>query len=51
MENVGIFLAHLKYTMTIWYILRPFGKVVAIFPRLVNCIKKNLATLGTCIIH
>jgi hypothetical protein len=39
MEDVGIF-------MTIWYILRPIGKVYGhLVPVLVCCAKKNLATL------
>jgi hypothetical protein len=52
MENIGIFYGHLEYFTAIWYILWPFGNVVVIwylyiyFPILVNCVKKNLATLG-----
>jgi hypothetical protein len=45
--SFGIFYSHLEYFTAIWYILRPFGNVVAIwyiFPLLVYCVKKNLAT-------
>jgi hypothetical protein len=35
MEDVGIFYGHLAYFVAIWYI----------FPVLVCCTKKNLATL------
>jgi hypothetical protein len=38
----------LEYIMNIWYILWPFGNLMAIwyiFPILVYCVKKNLATL------
>jgi hypothetical protein len=48
MENVAIFYGHLEYFTAVWYILWPFGNVVAvgIFPPiLVCCAKKNLATL------
>jgi hypothetical protein len=31
MGNVGIFLGHLEYFMTIWYILWPFGNLVLIW--------------------
>jgi hypothetical protein len=34
---------HLGYFMTPWYVLCLFG---AVFPVLVSCTKKNLATLG-----
>jgi hypothetical protein len=30
-EKVGMFCAHLEYTTAIWYILRPFGNLVAIW--------------------
>jgi hypothetical protein len=36
MENTGIFYGHLEFFTAIWYILWPFGNVVAIwyiFPR------------------
>jgi hypothetical protein len=36
------FYGHLVYFTTIWYILWPFG---TLFPLLVCCTKKNLATL------
>jgi hypothetical protein len=49
LENVDIFYDHLEYNvnileffMTIWYILCSFG---TLFPVLVSCTKKNLATL------
>jgi hypothetical protein len=48
MEKIGIFNSHLEYIMNIWYILWPFGNLMAIwyiFPILVYCVKKNLATL------
>jgi hypothetical protein len=48
MEKVGIFYVHLEYILAIWYILWPLGALVAtwnIFPVLVYCVKKNLATL------
>jgi hypothetical protein len=48
MENAGIFYGHLEYFKVVWYILWPFGNVVAIWYSslvLVSCIKKNLATL------
>jgi hypothetical protein len=48
MENVGIFYAHLEYIMAILCILWSFGNFVVIlliFPVLVHCVKKNLATL------
>jgi hypothetical protein len=38
----GTFYGHLGYFMTIWYIVCSFGTV---FPVLVSCTKKNLATL------
>jgi hypothetical protein len=44
-ENVAIFCGHLEYFKAIWYILRSLGNAVAIFPVLVCCVKKNLATL------
>jgi hypothetical protein len=50
MENFGIFSDNLTYIKAIWYIVFPFGKVVVIlyiFPVLVNCVKKYLATLVT----
>jgi hypothetical protein len=39
----GLFYGHWKYFMAIWYILWLFG--IPIFPILVFCTKKNLATL------
>jgi hypothetical protein len=55
MENIGIFYGHLVYFTLIWYILCPFGifyghlvyfvVIWTIFPVLVRCSKKNLATL------
>jgi hypothetical protein len=49
MEDVGIYYCRLAYFTTIWYILWPFGvdygNLVYIFPILVCCNKKNLATL------
>jgi hypothetical protein len=48
MENVGIFYGHKEYFMAVCYILWPFGSLVVfwyIFPCLVFCVKKNLATL------
>jgi hypothetical protein len=55
MEDVGIFYGHLSYFMGIWPILWPVGIFYAplfyfiviwyIFPILVCCTKKNLATL------
>jgi hypothetical protein len=54
-ENVGIFYGHLVYFKAVWSILWPFGifydhliyfmAIWYIFPVLVCCIKKNLATL------
>jgi hypothetical protein len=54
-ENIGIFYGHLVYFTLIWYILCPFGifyghlvyfvVIWTIFPVLVRCSKKNLATL------
>jgi hypothetical protein len=45
MENTGIFCGHLKYFTVIWYILWPFGNVVAIwyiFPRFgISCQEKS----------
>jgi hypothetical protein len=38
----GIVCGHLVYFVAIWYILRSFGMI---FPILVSCTKKNLATL------
>jgi hypothetical protein len=38
----GIFYGHCGFFMTIWYIGCSFG---ALFPVLVSCTKKNLATL------
>jgi hypothetical protein len=35
----------LEYITAIFYILRPLGNVLEIFPDLVYCVKKNLATL------
>jgi hypothetical protein len=48
MENVDILYGHLEYFTAIWHIVWPFGKVVVIwyiFPVLVYCINKNLASL------
>jgi hypothetical protein len=55
MENVGIFYGHLEYFTDIWNILRTLGvfydlyaqfvTILDIFPVLVYCLKKNLATL------
>jgi hypothetical protein len=49
MEDVGIFYGHLVHFMAFWYILWTFGIVrgnlIFIFPVLVFCTKKNLATL------
>jgi hypothetical protein len=48
MDNVGIFCDNMEYFTAIWYILWPYGNLVVIwyiFPCLVNCVKKNLATL------
>jgi hypothetical protein len=41
MVDVGIFYGHLAYFVAIWYI---FGNLY-VFPVLVCCTKKNLATL------
>jgi hypothetical protein len=53
-EKFGIFHGHLeRIKMAIWYILNPFGNFVAIwhvFPVLVFCVKKNLATLEQCLV-
>jgi hypothetical protein len=44
-----LFYNHLVYFTAIWYILLPFGKycgyLVYIFPVLVCCTKKNMATM------
>jgi hypothetical protein len=48
MENVFIWSVHLEYFTTIGYIYSTFGNFVVIwciFPALVYCTKKNLATL------
>jgi hypothetical protein len=48
MENVVIYSGHLEYFTTIGHILWAFGNLVVIwyiFPTLVYCTKKNLATL------
>jgi hypothetical protein len=52
----GIFCGHLVYVVAIWYILWPFGifcghlaYFMVIFPVLVCCPKKNLATLILCV--
>jgi hypothetical protein len=48
MEKVGIFYARLEYIAAVRYILWPFGNLVVIqyiYPVLVYCGKKNLATL------
>jgi hypothetical protein len=51
MGKVGILFGHWEYFTTIWYILLPFGTLVANLvyspPLLVYCVKKNLATLST----
>jgi hypothetical protein len=47
-ENVDTFYGHLHYFAASWNILWPLGNVVVIwyiFPVLVYCVKKNLATL------
>jgi hypothetical protein len=47
-ENVGEFYGHLEYFTAIWYTFWPLVNVVVIwyiFPVLVYCVKKNLATL------
>jgi hypothetical protein len=43
MENVGILYGQLVYFVAIWYIF--YGYLAYIFPILVLCTKKNLATL------
>jgi hypothetical protein len=51
MKKVGIFYGHLEYIKGIWYILWPFGKLMAfwyIFPVLVYCVKKYPAALIIC---
>jgi hypothetical protein len=49
MEAVGIFHGHVVYFKAVWYICWPFGifyiGIWYIFPVLVCCTKKNLATL------
>jgi hypothetical protein len=49
MEGPGKLYVHLVYFMAIWYSLWPFGifngYLVYLFPVLVCCTKKNLATL------
>jgi hypothetical protein len=45
MEKVGVFHSHLEYIMAFRYILLAFGTLVAIWYIVVNCVKKNLATL------
>jgi hypothetical protein len=42
-EDVGILYDHLVYFTANWYFLSPFG---TLFPILVCCTKKNLATLS-----
>jgi hypothetical protein len=48
-EKVDMFYGHLDYIMAIWYILWPFGNLVAILVHFTTfleyCVKKNLATL------
>jgi hypothetical protein len=44
-QNVGLFFGHVEYFTAVCYILRPLGNVVVVFPVLVDCVKKNLATL------
>jgi hypothetical protein len=53
METVAVLLYdHFKHFTATWYVLKPFGNFVVIlfiFPRLVHCTTKNLATLlSTC---
>jgi hypothetical protein len=49
MEDVDIFYGHLVYFTAIRNILWPLGMVVwYVFPLLVCCTKKNLATLVCC---
>jgi hypothetical protein len=48
MEDFGMFYGHLVYFTAIWYISGLFGifqSYLVYFPILVNCTKKNLATL------
>jgi hypothetical protein len=48
MEKVDVFYGQLEYITDIWYILWPHGNLAAIwyiFPVLVYCVNKNLATL------
>jgi hypothetical protein len=48
MEDVGIFNGHLVYFTAIWCILWTFGLFCSnlyMYPVLVYCTKKNLATL------
>jgi hypothetical protein len=50
-EHVGLFYGHLEYIKAVWYIVCPYGNLGAVWfiwfsPVLVNCLKKNLATLG-----
>jgi hypothetical protein len=50
MENVGKIYGHLEYFTAICYVLWPLRHSVAIwyiFPVMVYCVKKNLATLAT----
>jgi hypothetical protein len=44
-EDIGIFYGHLVHFTVFCYILWTFGIVRGIFPVLVFCTKKNLATL------
>jgi hypothetical protein len=49
-KKVGIFFGLLEYITAIWYILLPFGNLVALFVYfhpsvLVYCVEENLATL------
>jgi Ca2+-dependent lipid-binding protein len=46
-ENVGIFYAHLEYSMAIWYILWSFVVILFIFIPVSIYYKKNLATLAS----
>jgi hypothetical protein len=50
-EDVGTFYGRLVYFKASWYILWPFGfygVFLYIFPVLVRCTEKNLATLVQC---
>jgi hypothetical protein len=51
MDSLGTFYSNLLYFTDIWYTLLSFGilfgDLADIFPLLVRCTKKNLATLPT----